>query len=331
MDSTENQLNRTESKRHSQCLTADSERGVRLLFLALGTNLGRREELMDQACALIAERIGPVTARSRNFVTRPVGFVSENLFLNAAVAVKTDLPVERILDLTQEMEREMGRTQKSVHGIHYDRPMDIDLLFYGDEKVENDRLTLPHAHLHERRFVLEPLCDIAPEWIHPTMHVSMKELLDQLNVPHISELRAEDCTTDLLEAVNRLLPQLTKSDQPLDLNRLQAIVNAPHIHLFVVRDELKEVCGMATLTIDPLLTGTKAWIEDVVIDGQCRGRGYAAKLISALKKAAMERGAASVNLTSKPAREAANRLYRKCGFVQRETNVYKWICTEKED
>lgn len=321
----------TESKRHSQCLTADSERGVRLLFLALGTNLGQREELMNQACGLIAGRIGPIVARSRNFITRPVGFVSENLFLNAVVAVKTDLQTETILDLTQEMEREMGRTQKSVDGIHYDRPMDIDLLFYGDEKITNDRIVLPHAHLHKRRFVLEPLCDIAPDWIHPTMHLTMKQLLDQLNIPHVCEIRAEDCTTELLDTLNRLLLQLTKSAQPLSMKRLQQIADTTHIHLFIVLDELKEVCGMATLTVDPLLTGTKAWIEDVVIDSRYRGRGYAGKLISVLKQTAVEQGASSVNLTSKPAREAANRLYRKCGFVQRETNVYKWTCTKNQD
>ena len=316
----------TESKPHIQPHTPRSERGVRLLFLALGTNLGRREELMDTACGLISREIGPVVARSRNFVTHPVGFESENLFLNAAVAVRTDLPIQRILDLTQEMEREMGRTRKSVNGVHYDRPMDIDLLFYGDEKIQNDRLVLPHAHLHERRFVLEPLCDIAPEWQHPTLHKTMKDLLHTLNTPHIAELQPEDGTAENLAVINRLLPQLTNEVPLLDEAHFQQILEASHIHLFVVRNEYHDICGMATLTIDPLITGAKAWIEDVVVDGECRGRGYAGALIDALKQAAVQAGAVSVNLTSRPQREAANHLYRQRGFQQRETNVYKWLC-----
>ena len=320
----------TESKPLIPDPTTASERGVRLLFLALGTNLGRREELMDTACRLIEREIGPVVARSRNFVTRPVGFVSENLFLNAAVAVRTDLPVERILDLTQALEREMGRTRKSVNGMHFDRPMDIDLLAYGEDLVCNERLTLPHAHMHERRFVLEPMCDIAPDWVHPTLHITMKDLLNQLNTPSISELREEDCTAENLAAVNSLLPQLDATAALLDEPRFHQILAAPHIHLFVVRDEEKDIRGMATLTVDPLLTGTKTWIEDVVVDRECRGRGYAGALIETLKKAAQMQGAASVNLTSRPSREAANRLYRRLGFVQRETNVYKWICAAEE-
>lgn len=298
--------------------------------MALGTNLGQREALMDTACRLITRDIGPIVARSRHFVTRPVGFESDHLFLNAAVAVRTDLPVDEILDLTQEMEREMGRTRKSVQGVHFDRTMDIDLLFYGEEKVCNERLTLPHAHLHERRFVLEPLCDIAPEWEHPTLHTTMKDLLRELNTPHISALTPADGTPEMLADINRLLPQLDDTVPALDAADLQQILAAPHIHIFVVRDELQHVCGMATLTIDPLLTGTKSWIEDVVVDSESRGRGYAGALIEALKAAAVEQGAVSVNLTSRPVRKAANRLYRQRGFEQRETNVYKWRCPNEK-
>ena len=319
-----------ERKTQVQPVSTRSERGVRLLFLALGTNLGRREELMDKACQLIGREIGPIVARSRNFVTQPVGFESENLFLNAAVAVKTDLPIQRILEQTQEMEREMGRTRKSVNGVHYDRPMDIDLLFYGEDIIHNDRLILPHAHLHERRFVLEPLCDIAPEWEHPTLHKTMKDLLDNLNLPHITELQTEDCTDDNLRVINHLLSQLDATVKPLNGTQFHQILSATHIHIFVVRNEQKAICGMATLTLDPLLTGTKAWIEDVVVDHECRGRGYAQALINRLMKTAQREVANSVNLTSRPTREAANRLYRRCGFVQRETNVYKWLCTNED-
>ena len=80
---------------------------------------------------------------------------------------------------------------------------------------------------------------------------------------------------------------------------------------------------MATLALDALVTGTKARVEDVVVTQTCRGRGYGSQLISHLVAEAKAHGAASVNLTSRPEREAANRLYRRLGFVQRQTNVYK--------
>lgn len=318
-------------KPNRQSPLTQEDRRAKLLFLALGTNLGNRKELLDTACRLIARDIAPITARSRHFVTRPVGFVSDHLFLNAAVSLLTDLPVSRILAITQQIEQEMGRTRKSVNGVHYDRPIDIDLLFYGNETVQTPTLTLPHPHLHERRFVLEPLCDIAPDWVHPTLQLTMKELLDRLNIPQIRRWTATDCTAENLAAVSRLLPQLSATATVPNETRFKELLTAPHIHIFAVYDEEQTVCGMATLTVDPLLTGTKAWIEDVVIGHEYRGRGYAKALIHHLVHYATQTGADSINLTSRPEREAANRLYKACGFEQRTTNVYRRKCQIRQD
>ena len=115
-------------------------------------------------------------ALSSFYETEPWGFVSENRFLNAALALETSLSPFDLLRLTQTIEREMGRAAKSAQGIYHDRLIDIDLLLYGDEVVRSAELEIPHPHLHERRFVLEPLREIAPFLRHPLLGKNIEEL-----------------------------------------------------------------------------------------------------------------------------------------------------------
>lgn len=296
---------------------------VNCICLALGTNLGQKRENMERACRMIEERIGKITAKSDYYETAPVGFASDNLFLNGAVTVETSRTADDILQITQEIEREMGRTRKSENGVHFDRLIDIDLLIYGTKIIHSERLELPHPHLHERRFVLEPLCEIAPKLIHPTLKTSMEDLLKKMNEALIIEINDRNRFPDLLESVNRLLPQLSATADLLTEEALEAIIQTPNTHLYMLLDEMQQICGMATLAVDALPTGRKAWIEDVVVDGSCRGRGYGRQMIEHLIEVSKALGVKSLNLTSRPTREAANRLYRSCGFKQRETNVYK--------
>jgi 2-amino-4-hydroxy-6-hydroxymethyldihydropteridine diphosphokinase len=134
------------------------------LILALGSNLGNREQNLNNAIALITSKIGNVIKISSFHKTEPVGFVSDNYFLNAVVLVKTKLSVYQVFKQTQRIEKMLGRKQKSKNGVHFDRIIDIDILFYNNLKINTKRLILPHQKIHLRDFVLEPLTEILPNW-----------------------------------------------------------------------------------------------------------------------------------------------------------------------
>lgn len=146
------------------------------VYLSLGTNLGDKERNLRMAVDKINGRIGKVISLSAFYVTAPWGFDSQNSFLNAACCVETLLSVWEVLDNTQRIEQEIGRKNKSVNGIYADRLIDIDLLLYDDLVISTDRLTLPHPLMTERDFVMKPLCEIAPDLIHPVLHKRMCEL-----------------------------------------------------------------------------------------------------------------------------------------------------------
>ena len=130
------------------------------LYLSLGSNLGDRESLIQRAIALIDERVGVVYRVSSLHETEPWGYESENKFLNACCLVRTMLLPHRCLDELQCIERELGREEKSSEGEYHDRLIDIDMLLFDDVQLSDDRLTLPHPHMHERDFVMVPLREI---------------------------------------------------------------------------------------------------------------------------------------------------------------------------
>lgn len=146
------------------------------VYLGLGSNLGDRGENLEIALDYIEERIGKVVATSAFYVTEPVGFESDNQFLNAACKVETKLAPTDVLQITQKIEKEMGRQSKSQNRAYADRTIDIDILLYEDEILKTPDLTLPHPHLHERAFVLYPLAEIAGEYVHPVLHKAISEL-----------------------------------------------------------------------------------------------------------------------------------------------------------
>ena len=130
------------------------------LLVSLGSNIGDKQQNIERAIALIDEKIGSVVKKSSFYTTEPVGFTSDNNFINAAIEVKTNLPIYRILKITQKIERLMGRTQKSSKGVYHDRIIDIDILIYGNKKIHSARLTIPHPRMYERDFVMQPLREI---------------------------------------------------------------------------------------------------------------------------------------------------------------------------
>ena len=147
-----------------------------IAYLALGTNIGNKRRNMITAAALLAERVGDVLALSGFYETEPWGFQSENTFLNAALQLDTSLSPLELLKATQEIEIEMGRTQKS-NGAYHDRIIDIDILLYDNLVLQTPELTLPHPLMHERLFVMEPLAEIAPNVIHPVFKKHVISLL----------------------------------------------------------------------------------------------------------------------------------------------------------
>lgn len=147
-------------------------------YLGLGTNLGDKTQSLRDAVKQIEKQIGHVSALSAFYITEPWGFSSEHTFLNAALAVQTTLEPLDLLTETQQIERMLGRTSKSLEGNYADRLIDIDLLLIDDLVFRSSQLTLPHPLLQERDFVLRPLAEIAPQLLHPLLKKTIGELLE---------------------------------------------------------------------------------------------------------------------------------------------------------
>ncbi len=135
---------------------------------------------------------------------------------------------------------------------------------------------------------------------------------------------AAEATDELVEALRKLIPQLSSSAEPVDSALVRRVLADPAITMFVARHE-GSIVGTLTLALFEIPTGLRAWIEDVVVDSSARGLGVGEALTKAALNLAQERGATSVDLTSRPSREAANRLYKKVGFTERHTNVYRYF------
>ena len=146
-------------------------------YLALGSNLGDRADNLRRAADEIRRTMGEVTSLSSFYETAPWGFRSDNAFLNAALAVRTDLPPMELLARTQEAERLLGRTSKSTGGVYADRPIDIDILLYDGLVLRTPALTIPHPAMAGRLFVLRPLAEIAPGVVHPLLGITVAEML----------------------------------------------------------------------------------------------------------------------------------------------------------
>lgn len=163
---------------------------VTKVFLGLGTNLGNREANLSSAVGRIAMEIGPVIRLSSVYETEPWGFASENLFLNMIAEVETNLKPSGLLGRTLMIEAEMGRLRQGKG--YSSRIIDIDILFFGSKLMNTPGLVLPHPKLHERKFVLVPLCEIAPDLIHPVLKLDIKALLKECRDK--GQIRLHDCT-----------------------------------------------------------------------------------------------------------------------------------------
>ena len=131
-------------------------------------------------------------------------------------------------------------------------------------------------------------------------------------------------TDELVAAFERLIPQLSKSSPPPSTDELEEMVRAPGTHVLVARTDDGTIVGSLTLVVFRIPTGMRAWIEDVVVDEAARGHGAGETLNRFALDLAAGQGCKTVDLTSRPSREAANRLYQRLGFVPRDTNVYRY-------
>ncbi len=149
-------------------------RSLTMLYLLLGANLGNRALTLRRAVSLISERIGKVVQQSQLYETAPWGVTDQPAFLNQVLTVETSLEPEAILLQTQTIEQELGRVRLEKWGA---RKIDIDLLYYGQLIRQTDTLTIPHPYLHQRRFTLVPLAEVAPNFVHPILQKTNTELL----------------------------------------------------------------------------------------------------------------------------------------------------------
>lgn len=149
------------------------------VYLGLGTNLGNKEANLRTAIYKLQERIGKQVSLSSFYETAPWGFESDHSFLNAAIELETSLSPIEILHITQDIEKELGRTKKSVNGSYSDRLIDIDILLYDNLVLQTPELTIPHPLMTERDFVMKPLIEIAGNVIHPTRQKTLSELYQE--------------------------------------------------------------------------------------------------------------------------------------------------------
>lgn len=145
-------------------------------YLSLGSNLGTREVHLRDAIARLTHS-GRVLSVSSAYETEPVEMTDQPWFLNCALALESNEPPLQLMRAALQIERDMGRVRDRSKG---PRVIDIDILLFGDSVIDSPELTLPHPAMHQRRFVLEPLAEIAPEVIHPVLKRPIRALLEEL-------------------------------------------------------------------------------------------------------------------------------------------------------
>ena len=161
-------------------------------YLALGSNLGDTEANIFHICSAVEELVGKITKRSEVITTEPQEFESPHLFSNAVIEVETSLDPFELLEKTREIERRMGRSRKSLGGKYEDRVADVDIILYEQVIYSSEDYVLPHPKFRKRAFVLEPLCEIAPDVMDPCTMKSARQLLEELRAKTMAHMSEEE-------------------------------------------------------------------------------------------------------------------------------------------
>ncbi len=146
-------------------------------YVLFGSNMGDKENIFAEACLLINNRCGAITAVSSSYESEPWGFEAKEWFLNRLIIVETELEPEEMMRQLLDIEAELGRVRHPETEGYTSRTADLDILYYGSRIVLTDSLTIPHPRLHERRFALLPLCEMVPQLVHPAFNFTQTELL----------------------------------------------------------------------------------------------------------------------------------------------------------
>lgn len=147
-------------------------------YILLGSNMGERISILSEARIMIEARCGRIDKMSSLYESEPWGFDAEQNFINQVICIETALSAHDLLKELLSIEIELGRDRSRHYDTYVSRPIDLDILYYGDMVCNDEDLILPHPRLHLRRFVLAPLCEVAPEHIHPVIGKSSCELVD---------------------------------------------------------------------------------------------------------------------------------------------------------
>ncbi len=157
------------------------------VVLLTGGNLGAVARTLEKARRQLIRRVGPERMHSTVQSSAPWGFEAPDPFLNQVLVLETDLCAEEVLDAAQQIEQELGRQREpgGANGkrTYHSRPIDIDILFYGRQIIHTPRLSIPHPLIAQREFVLSPLAEVLPDWLHPETGQPMSELLQ--NIQHL--------------------------------------------------------------------------------------------------------------------------------------------------
>ncbi len=149
-------------------------------YILFGSNQGDKEALLEQACALINKRCGMLVERSSAYLTEPWGFEADEWFLNELLVVETELGPDALMDTLLGIEAELGRVRYPEVQGYTSRTVDLDILYYGDKVIHTEKVIVPHPRLHLRKFALEPLCEVIPDFLHPVFNLSQTQLLEKL-------------------------------------------------------------------------------------------------------------------------------------------------------